>query len=145
MDCRQNRSPWRSSDRCRLRAIIGTLAMSGAMNALLDLLHNLLLRKGCLIVATVTTMKPHGGYPRGLLSVNVQGLDAVARYRAGAAAVRLALRPCRKVAGFCYAPLADFYSAVGTQPSRSLPYRPASRNLKRNSVSNCWTGAPQWF
>ena len=25
---------------------------------------------------------------------------------------RLALRPCRKVAWFCYAPLADFYSAV---------------------------------
>ena len=33
---------------------------------------------------------------------------------AGAAAVRLALRPCRKVAWFCYAPLADFYSAVDT-------------------------------
>ena len=26
--------------------------------------------------------------------------------------MRLALRPCRKVAWFCYAPLADFYSAV---------------------------------
>jgi hypothetical protein len=35
MNCRQNRSPWRSiCDRCCLRAIIGTLAMSGAMNAL---------------------------------------------------------------------------------------------------------------
>ena len=31
---------------------------------------------------------------------------------AGADAGRLALRPCRKVAWFCYAPLADFYSAV---------------------------------
>jgi transposase len=34
---------------------------------------------------------------------------------AGAAAVRLALRPCRKVAWFCYAPLADFYSAVDNE------------------------------
>jgi hypothetical protein len=33
---------------------------------------------------------------------------------AGADAVRLALRPCRKVAWFCYAPLAGFYSAVDT-------------------------------
>ena len=40
MNCPQNRSP-RSSfcDRCCLRAIIGTLAMSGAMNALLFSQH----------------------------------------------------------------------------------------------------------
>ena len=33
---------------------------------------------------------------------------------AGADAARLALRPCRKAAWFCYAPLAGFYSAVDT-------------------------------
>ncbi len=40
MNCPQNRSPWSSfCDRCRLRAIIGTLAMSGAINALLFSQH----------------------------------------------------------------------------------------------------------
>ncbi len=35
MNCRRNRSPWSSfCERCRLRAIIGTVALSGAMNAL---------------------------------------------------------------------------------------------------------------
>jgi hypothetical protein len=35
MNCRRNRSPWSSfCEQCRLRAIIGTLALSGSMNAL---------------------------------------------------------------------------------------------------------------